>query len=91
MATAVPHSHHGCVVQAADTSPYATSIASTMRTWGPALHRGLVEEELEGPADDMAFAHVCGKLVTSFLPFLLSSGILKCADDSERRCLDEVE
>jgi hypothetical protein len=73
-------------LQAGDTSAYAVSIASVLRTWGPVLYRGLVDDGLDGSSDDVAFSHVCSKVVATLAPFLLNGGILKCAAFSRTLC-----
>lgn len=66
-------------MQTGDTSPYATSIASVLQKWGSALFAGLVTTDADtGEDDDAAFDHICSKLVSRFVPFLIGNGILKC-------------
>lgn len=66
-------------MQTGDTSPYATSIASVLQKWGSALFAGLVMTDADtGEDDDAAFDHICSKLVSRFVPYLIGNGILKC-------------
>lgn len=66
-------------LQTGDTSPYATSIASVLQKWGGALYSGLVATDADtGDDDDAAFDHICSKLVSRFVPYLINNGILKC-------------
>lgn len=65
-------------MQTGDTSPYATSIASVLQKWGGALYGGLVATDADtGEDDDAAFDHICSKLVSRFVPYLINNGILK--------------
>lgn len=66
-------------MQTGDTSPYATSMASVLQKWGSALYVGLVTTDADtGDEDDAAFDHICSKLVSRFVPYLITNGILKC-------------
>lgn len=66
------------VGQTGDTSAYAKSIADVLHTWGGVLYKRLASKDpVTNEVDDMAFEHLCNKLLRSFVRHLLECGIMK--------------